>query len=353
MFDLIFGLPNPTLNIIAPFGLTPFNPNDPEDIAFAGEISGDVEWAHAVAPDATIDLVLANPADSTFQSIISALVTTTKSAIDHNLGDVISQSFGVSESCFNPVLIQEDHQAFQEARAQHITVLAAAADTGSAATICNSAGIPIAIGQGVLYPESDPLVSSVGGTTLDAAVTTGKYIGETAWTQSSVGALATGGGFSSLFARPPYQNGVPGIGAARGVPDIAYNADTLTGVETVVSSIIPGSTLIVPGGGTSVGSPQWAGLVALFDQSAGERLGFLNPAFYRMSASPAYARAFHDITTGNNTFSFKEPNGTIVTIPGFSAGPRWDPTTGVGSPKAGGLAAILLKYIEPNDGSGL
>src|SRR5262249_47035556 len=99
MFDQLFGLKDPQLNILAPFGLTPFNPKDKAQIAFAGEIALDVEWAHAMAPDATINLVLANVKQQTLQGELTALLQATSFAVGHNLGSSISQSFGISESC--------------------------------------------------------------------------------------------------------------------------------------------------------------------------------------------------------------------------------------------------------------
>ena len=96
LFDAVFGLPDPTLNIIAPDGLTPFDPNSDNMVGWSAEISLDVEWAHAIAPGATIDLVLAKSNDDA--DILSA----TKYAVDHNLGDVISQSFGEGEACMAP-----------------------------------------------------------------------------------------------------------------------------------------------------------------------------------------------------------------------------------------------------------
>jgi subtilase family serine protease len=90
---------------------------------------------------------------------------------------------------------------------------------------------------------------------------------------------------------------VPGIGAARGVPDVAYDADPFTGFPIVSSSLLPGATVIIPIGGTSAGAPQWAAITALADQAKGERLGFLNPTYYHILKSASYAKGFHDITT--------------------------------------------------------
>ena len=95
----------------------------------------------------------------------------------------------------------------------------------------------------------------------------------------------------------------------------------------------PGAFFIFAG--TSSGSPQWAAITALADQAAGHRLVFLNPTLYVIGASIAGFSAFHDVTSGNNVW---DGDGNI---PGYSAGPGWDPTTGLGSPNAANLINLL------------
>jgi subtilase family serine protease len=92
-------------------------------------------------------------------------------------------------------------------------------------------------------------------------------------------------------------------------------------------------------GGTSAAAPIWAALMALADQDAGHRLGFVNPAIYRIARSPRYHQAFHDITTGNNTVQFPP-----TTITGDRAAVGWDPVTGWGSPNAQVLVPLLAHY---------
>jgi len=110
----------------------------------------------------------------------------------------------------------------------------------------------------VILVASDPLVLSVGGTTLDASHKTGAWIGESAWglPYGDPGSFfqASGGGFSRLFARPSYQNDVAGIGAMRGVPDVAADANPHTGFP-VVTSDASGSYTISGHGGTSAAAP--------------------------------------------------------------------------------------------------
>jgi subtilase family serine protease len=117
---------------------------------------------------------------------------------------------------------------------------------------------------------------------------------------------------------------------------------------------MPGQTLIIPIGGTSLGAPAVAGIVALFDQAKGSRLGFLNNAIYRISDDEnAYAQTFHDIQTGDNGFVFLDADDKVVHVAGFSATPGWDPGTGVGTPNALSLALTLPQFIKANDGSTL
>ena len=322
-FDILFGLPDPAFKIIAPDGLTPFDPTDSNMIGWAGEITLDVEWAHAIAPAAKIALVLAKSNDDA--DILSA----TKYAVDHNVGDVISQSFGEAEQCMDPTLLVKQHRLFARATKKRITLLASSGDSGAAQPTCDNSSYFKAAST----PASDPFVTGIGGTLLDADGLTGAYHSETAWNEPQYQA-AGGGGYSVIYRTPAYQRALnlP----SRGVPDVAYNAGIDTSVLTVWSSSGMGANLVFGFGGTSAGSPQWAGLVALTDEIGGERVGALNPVLYTTLRFPkVYHRLFHDITTGDNTF-----HGN-VTVPGFPASPGWDPATGLGSPKANVLVRAV------------
>jgi subtilase family serine protease len=183
-------------------------------------------------------------------------------------------------------------------------------------------------------------VLAAGGTSLTASHTTGDYIRETAWGlpfgSPGTAFQASGGGFSHLISRPAYQDGLPGIGARRGVPDVASDASGHTGMALVISD--NGKTFIRNSGGTSASAPFWAGLIALADQYAGRHLGFVNPAVYRIGRSARCRQAFHDITTGNNTVMFPHK-----TIKGYRAATGWDPVTGWGSPNAQVLVPLLAR----------
>lgn len=322
VFDQIFGLSDPTLKIIAPDGLTPFDPNDGNMVGWSGEITLDVEWAHAIAPDATIDLVLArsnNDAD-----ILSA----TRYAIVHNLGDVISQSFGEAEQCMDRALIDQQHALFAMATRRHITLLASSGDQGSAQPTCDGTSFFRAAST----PASDPFVTGVGGTRLFADGVTGAYSSESVWNEPDFGA-AGGGGFSTIYGTPDYQHGLHV--SARGVPDIAYNAAIIGGVLAVWSESGLGPNLVFRFGGTSAGSPQWAGLTVLANQLGHHRVGELNDALYDLAHEGKNERLFHDVTTGDNTFHGE------VTVDGFAATRGWDAASGLGSPRADLLLSEL------------
>jgi subtilase family serine protease len=352
LFDKLFGLPDPQLTVLAPFGSTPFDPKDPVQTGFAGETALDVEWAHAMAPDAKIVVIQANPENLSGLGQLTALMKAAQFAVEQDIGDVISMSFGDSEQCLGAKFIQQAHAIFQQARDQGQTVLASAGDTGSAEFHCDAKGNVVTLAQGVSYPASDPLITSVGGTKLLAGPT-GVYQSETVWNEANTGRGATGGGFSNIFAQPDFQQ-KDIQSKTRGESDLSFDADPLTGVPVVAGSIEPGKTLIIPIGGTSLGAPAVAGIIALLDQAAGTRLGFLNEAIYRISDNAvAYTQAFHDIQVGDNGFVFLDDSDKVVHVAGFSATPVWDPGTGVGTPNALSLAVTFPQFIKEGDGSKL
>jgi subtilase family serine protease len=207
-------------------------------------------------------------------------------------------------------------------------VIASSGDNGALSD--DDFGKPV---KEVSLPASDPLVLAVGGTTLTANPSTGTYISETAWNQ---GSEAAGGGFSHLYARPAYQDGVPGISKMRDVPDVAGDAGEPGGTPIVAA--VGSKTWILAASGTSGSAPLWGGLIALADQYAHHDLGFVNPLIYRIARSSSYSQAFHDITTGNNSVTAGQ---AIVT--GYQAGPGWDPVTGWGSPNGQVLIPLLTR----------
>jgi subtilase family serine protease len=354
LFDSTFGLPAPpAFNIIAPDGLTPFDPTDGNQVGWSAEISLDVEWAHAIAPGATIDLVLAKSNQDA--DILSA----TKYAIDNNLGDVISQSFGEAEQCMDPSLLAQQHALFNQAIAKGITLFASAGDQGAAQPTCDGSSFFKAAST----PASDPNVTSVGGTQLHATPVVlspppppftitdpgGAYQSENVWNDGSPGVNgdAGGGGFSVVYPRPVYQAPVVKKNG-RAVPDVAYNAAVDGGVLGAWG--VPfGVGAFFRFGGTSAGSPQWAGLLAIGDQMAGARQGNINKTLYILGQD-SQSTYFHDVTVGNNTFYdfATDGNGNPIDIPGFPATPGFDEASGWGSP----IASMLIPAIaKPGNGN--
>ena len=345
-----------TFTQVAPDGLTPFVTGNSNMTGWAEEISLDVLWAHAIAPGANITLVLAKSNND------SDILSATRYAVDNNLGDIISQSFGENETCIDPDTLAAQHQLFADATRKNITVLASSGDQGSAQQTCDGRSWTKVVSS----PAVDPLVTGVGGTELHAAKycfaslgcdpatapAFGTYQGEIVWNELFGGnqTEATGGGFSQVFDEPAYQQGTIHGGKSRGVPDVAYNAAIAHGVLTYLN--IPG----IPAGyysfgGTSAGSPQWAALVAIADQKAGGSLGFINSALYKISQdSTTYAANFHDITSGNNAALEINSTPAVVSIPGYNATTGWDPTTGLGSPVADSLVDALINQVSPDDG---
>jgi subtilase family serine protease len=339
VFDQGYGLPDPSsFQILAPLGTVPFNPQkNPNQVGWAFETSLDVEWAHALAPDAKI-VLLTSPVDETegVQGLPQFLFLE-QYALDHHLGKIISQSWGATEdTLFTPDgsrVIQSFEQLYQRARDEHVTVLASSGDTGSTGSMINNKLYPFPV---VGFPASSPLVTAVGGTSLFAS-TSGNYQKEIVW-DNNLG--ASGGGVSKIFQEPDYQqNNLPTsdqnlLNGHRGMPDIAYNADPHTGILIYASFISPAGYYLI--GGTSAGSPQWAGIIADANQLAGHPLGFLNPAIYSIGNSSDYSGSFHDITFGSNAFAG---------VQGFNATPGWDLSTGWGSPNVATFVTQLIKRI--------
>lgn len=334
-FDELFDLPDPVFHNYVMPGTPAFDPDDANQVGWGGETTLDVLWAHAIAPGAKIALVSAKSNNDT--DILDA----TQFAVDNDLGDVLSQSFGENENCVDPDLLAAEHRTFQQASRQGWTIFASSGDSGAAQFTCdNSGAVEVASS-----PATDPLVTGVGGTTLSADVD-GNYQGETAWTEGLFGITCnpptdaaddvncSGGGFSDLYGKPSFQKSMVKGKVGRGVPDVSYNAGVNGGVLTVCSVCNDGEPAVFLFGGTSAGSPQWAGLAAIADQMAHHRLGDINPALYSIAnSSSKYRSAFHDVTTGNND------------VPeigaGFDARRGWDAVTGLGTPNAQKLLPLL------------
>ncbi len=313
-FDSKFGLPVAKLHVINTIARskTPYLDSD-EEVT-------DTEMVHAIAPGATLDVVLM-PASVLTSSANFAIAVTKVIQVGVAVhAAVISISASDGEHFLTSAEAAAMNAALEQARDHHVTVVASSGDNGA----IGDDGPP----RQVSMPASDPLVLAVGGTILDMASPGGAYLGEMAW---NGGDDASAGGYSSLFPRPSYQDGVARIGATRGVPDVAANAD---GYAAMALEFGDGEFRSAVG--TSAATPLWAGVIALADQEAGTSLGFVNSAIYGIARGPAYHRAFHDVVTGDNSVVWS--TGVFT---GYTAGPGWDPVTGWGSPDAQYLVPLL------------
>jgi subtilase family serine protease len=335
--------------------------------AWALEVALDVETAHAIAPQANILLVATPTAETLGVQGFPQMMGAEQYVVDNHLADVISQSFGSGEEAFgSSASLSNLRHAFESADASGVSVLASSGDGGTANTYKEPVKDPRPIPfPSVEWPASDPLVTGVGGTYLCTNPTAASSDPRTfaagppancASGQPEVGWIGSGGGFSHVFGVPDWQSALPAgstpITAGRGVPDVALQASSRTGDLVYLSLPPDGNSGLICGtapcstgwydiGGTSLATPQWAGLVAIAAQINGGGLGLLNQALYKIGADPSrYAKDFHDVTTGNNTDS--------PTVPGYPAGTGWDPVTGLGTPDAANLVPDLVKAVHGN-----
>jgi subtilase family serine protease len=325
---------------------------------WALEVALDVEWAHSMAPLANILLVTTPTAETLGVQGFPDFMKAEQTVIDNHMASVISQSFASAEEAFNSTQsLLNLRFAFQDALANHVTVLASSGDSGTAnimkTPVKNPTTIPFPTVQ---WPASDPLVTGVGGTYECTNATTGLGVDSVSPPGAcqahpgvrEVGWIGSGGGFSHVFTRPSFQDTLPAgstpIGSMRGVPDVALQASSRTGV--LIYSTNPNISTNVKDlgwfviGGTSSSSPQWAGLIAVANEMNGHHaLGYINPALYTIASNPAkYAADFYDVTTGANQ--------TDPSIPGFSATTGWDPVTGLGTPNAAKLLPDLIAQVN-------
>jgi hypothetical protein len=295
-FDRAFNLPDPVFTKSSPSGVLP-----PADAGWAQEISLDVEWAHAIAPGASILLVEA--ASDRLPDLLNAV----SYAAQQPGVDVVSMSWGVNEFAG-----QTNFDKVFTTPAGHtgVTFVASSGDNGASA--------------GVSWPASSPNVLSVGGTTLRLLDSTGSYGSESGFSGST-------GGRSSFEPEPSWQLALQNSGA-RTTPDVAYVGNPRSGVYIYDSYMIGGQAGWFSVGGTSVGAPQWAALIAIADQGlalSGEPSldgpHQTLPALYSLSISSSVY--LHDVTPG---------------FPGDSALPSYNLVTGLGSPRADALVSGLV-----------
>jgi len=276
-----------------------------------GEVLLDIEVIGALAPKADIVVYFAPNTDAGFLDAISDAAHASPAPV------ALSISWGQSEDAWTVQARTAFDQALADAAALGVTVTVAAGDDGSTDRATDGK-------SHVDFPASSPHALACGGTRLLADPATGTVTAETVW-DNGVGKGATGGGVSDAFGVPTWQAtvGVPTRAGApgRGVPDVAGVADPQTGYQVRVD----GRDLVI--GGTSAVAPLWAALLARLAQSTGRRFGLLQPALYASVPAGAVAAGFRDITTGSNG--------------AYTAGPGWDPCTGLGVPDGTALLTTL------------
>jgi kumamolisin len=276
-----------------------------------GEVLLDIEVIGALAPAADVAVYFAPNTDAGF---LDAITTATQA---DPTPTTISISWGDSEDAWTAQARSAMDQALLDAATLGVTVTVACGDNGSSDGATDGA-------SHVDFPASSPHALACGGTSLRADPAAGSVQAETVWNDGGSGG-ATGGGVSTAFARPSWQAGagVPSAPApgGRGVPDVAADADPQTGYRVRVD----GQDLII--GGTSAVAPLWAALIARLAQARGAKLGLVQPALYGTASTASVPAGFRDITEGSNG--------------AYSAGPGWDPCTGLGVPDGTALLAAL------------
>ncbi|MGH9295015.1 MAG: S53 family peptidase, partial [Acidimicrobiales bacterium] len=348
-FDTAFHIvAPPSFRIVRPAGRIPrWNPHSSTMVGWGSETTLDVEWAHAMAPGASI-LLIETPVAETEGSVgFPQIMRAETYVIKHDNPAVISQSFAATEQTFSsPAAIEALRGAFKLARRHQVTVLAAAGDTGATSERANGAYYRRRV---VDWPASDPLVTAVGGTRVGLEADGHRLRPDSVWNDSKSGDGGAGsGGVSSVFPRPAWQSSVARIvGDHRGIPDISMSASPDAGAIVYLS--FPGSASgFGVAGGTSEATPLFAGIVAVADQEAGRHLGFLNPLLYSLAATDSARHGIVDVTVGNNTLYFTR-HGHHYRVQGYEAAPGYDLASGLGTiDGARFIRAVVASLATPS-----
>jgi subtilase family serine protease len=341
----------------------------------------DIEWAGGIAENATVDFIYSAHGD-TSHNVFDALqyaIQTYK--VSGAVVPVLSMSY---ESCEQDVSASEASfflNLAQQANAQGQTIVVSSGDSGAAGCDAHgSASSPIAtVGISAGVPADVPNITAVGGTTFSgdqinpyiywnsssSSVNTAlQYIPETVWNDTDGNGLAaSGGAVSTLFPQPAWQWTPADYSGASGrfVPDVAFAASphhdgylTCSQVDnsstygtSCTSGFVSSANYLFLGGGTSAGTPSFAGMLTLLTQKYGP-LGNINPVLYSLASNPTnYASVFHDITTGNNFVPCSSTaTGCVNGQLGYLATAGYDLTTGLGSIDGGALYTALATALK-------
>jgi hypothetical protein len=345
-------------------------PNSGFEAIFPGDVGEseiDLEYSSALAPNANIFFVYtgSNPNYNAFDALAYA--------ITEDIAPVVSISYGGCESVIGTADLQAANSLFAEAAAQGQTLVASSGDTGSTACAAYGSGVSTTQQQSLAaaFPASSPYFTAVGGTQMapgtfaagasnywaaaintDTSASLLSYVPEVTWNEdsSTFGLAASGGGISSIFPRPAWQTGVPGIpsGNYRLLPDIALQSSVFSPGYVICTDdpyIVGGATDCTNGtlktstgsyiisGGTSFAAPIFAAFLADLNQNE-QTTGFgnINPILYSLAAQPAiYSSAFHDITSGTTACAIGDGNCGTPGTSGYAATAGYDMAAGLGS----------------------
>lgn len=394
-FSDTFGLPRTTIEFIYPNGAFVNPLKTADQVGWAQETTLDLEWAHAVAPGAKIVNIVANSDETTGLNGFPDLFGGIETAIKEYPGAIISMSLGTGEPTFKAADVKtyvqgKFHEILKKAARAGLTVLASSGDSGS--TDINADESSLFAFPDAGYPASDPLITSVGGTSLQAGWTWSPEgtaddfwncklnhtancptdfmhstegttdVLETVWKEDWAIA-AGGGGVSTVFKLPSYQKHLPDsvrklMNGHRGVPDVSFNAAINGGVDVWTSFVaaeqgVPKAAWQAYGG-TSCASPELAGVIALAGEQASRiagkhvSIGYLNPLLYQLRSYDFRDVVDHklgagsQVDIGDNSLFFSASvlkalgpaKVPPVVVPGFQTTEGYDLATGLGSPQA-------------------
>jgi subtilase family serine protease len=325
MFDKVFGLPNPQIQTIYPAG--PLPAKCPPGMvklqsygscnAWKGELTLDVITAHLIAPYAKI-IISATPADTEVTGdpaenvAMPEIMKGVEFIASHHLANVMSISDGTGETTYpaGPAQITAQNAAELTAAAHGVPVLVATGDCGVVQNlaVANGQCANTSPTPDTAAWDDSPWVTAVGGSVPNLSPKTGQRLGpDPVWHVG--GAFAEGAGYSSVFPRPSWQNGVASITRSpmRSVPDITLDSQN----------------------GTSQSAPLMAGILALATQVNKANVGPINPVLYRVLGPQGARAGIADVIKGNN--SVTTPDGKTVLVPGFTAAKGFDVASGWGS----------------------
>ena len=324
-FDKVFGLPNPQIQTIYPAG--PLPAKCPAGMvklqsygscsAWQGELTLDVIAAHLIAPYAKI-IISATPADTEVSGdpaenvAMPEIMKGVEFISSHHLADVMSISDGTGETTYpaGPAQITSQNAAELTAAAAGVPVLVATGDCGVVQNLAvangqcqNTSATPDTAAW-----DDSPWITAVGGSVPNLSPKTGMRLGpDPVWNVG--GALAEGAGYSSVYPRPAYQNGVAAITRSpmRSVPDLTMDSQD----------------------GTSEAAPLLAGVMALVTQMNKADVGPVNPALYQVLGPRGAQAGLADVVKGNN--SVTTSGGKTSIVRGFTAAKGFDVASGWGT----------------------